>query len=118
MKVAAVLLNFFIPGVGSLVIGKTGSGITQLLLYFFGWVFTATLIGAIIGIPMVIAAWIWGLVTAATFDEQTANPVQVHIVHSAHGAHPTATSYSIGSQPHASDNPPTGYPSVVAPPAP
>lgn len=82
MKVAAVLLNFFIPGVGSLVIGKTGSGITQLLLYFFGWVFTATLIGAIIGIPMVIAAWIWGLVTAATFDEQTANPVQVHIVHS------------------------------------
>lgn len=79
MKIAAILLNFFFPGVGSLVIGKVGIGITQLLLYFVGWFFTFTLIGAIIGLPMSLAAWIWGLVTAATYEEQ---PVQVHVIHS------------------------------------
>ncbi|MEG3181544.1 hypothetical protein [Sphingomonas sp. LT1P40] len=79
MKAAAIIVNFFIPGVGSLIIGKTGAGIAQLLIYFVGLLFTLTLIGVIIGGPMMLAAWIWGLVTAATYDEQ---PVQVHVIHS------------------------------------
>jgi TM2 domain-containing membrane protein YozV len=79
MKIAAIILNFFFPGIGSLVIGKIGSGITQLLLYIIGWFFTFTLIGAILGLPMILVAWIWGLVTAATHQDQ---PVQVHVIHS------------------------------------
>lgn len=78
MKVAAILINFFIPGVGSLVIGKTGSGIAQLIIYFVGLLFAITLIGVIIGGPMMLGAWIWGLVTAATYDEQ---PAPVHVIH-------------------------------------
>lgn len=78
MKAVAIILNFFIPGVGSLVIGKTGAGIAQLIIYFVGLFFTLTLIGVIIGAPMMLGAWIWGLVTAATHVDQ---PVQVHVVH-------------------------------------
>lgn len=78
MKAAGIILNFFIPGVGSLVIGQSGQGIAQLLLYFFGMIFTFTLIGAVIGLPMMLAAWIWGLVTAASFNE---GPTQIHVVH-------------------------------------
>ncbi|WP_337846012.1 hypothetical protein [Sphingomonas sp.] len=79
MKAAAIILNFFIPGVGSLIIGRTGAGIAQLIIYFVGLFFALTLIGIIIGGPMMLGAWIWGLVTAATHVEQ---PVQVRVVDS------------------------------------
>lgn len=78
MKAVAIILNFFIPGVGSLVIGKTGAGVIQLIVYFVGLFLTLTLIGALIGAPMMLGAWIWGLVTAATHVDQ---PVEVHVVH-------------------------------------
>lgn len=78
MKAVAIILNFFIPGVGSLVIGKTGAGVIQLIVYFVGLFLTLTLIGAIVGAPMMIGAWIWGLVTAATHVDQ---PVEVHVIH-------------------------------------
>lgn len=69
MKAAGIILNFFFPGVGSLVIGQTGIGIAQLVLYLLGLVFTFTLIGAILGVPMMLVAWIWGLVSAAQYVE-------------------------------------------------
>ncbi|MBA4761906.1 hypothetical protein [Sphingomonas sp.] len=78
MKAVAIILNFFIPGVGSLVIGKTGAGIAQLIIYFVGLAFAITVIGVIIGGPMMLGAWIWGLVTAATHVDE---PVQVHVIH-------------------------------------
>lgn len=77
MKAAAVIVNFFIPGVGSLIIGKTTEGIVQLILYFLGLLLTFTFIGAIIGLPMMLAAWIWGLITAGTYDE-TEKVTHVH----------------------------------------
>lgn len=79
MKGGAIILNFFFPGVGSLIIGQVGQGITQLILYGMGVLFTFTLIGAIIGLPMMLAAWIWGLVTAASYNEK---PTEIHIIHS------------------------------------
>lgn len=78
VKTAALVLNFFLPGVGSLVIGKVGQGTTQLILYVLGILFTFTLIGAIIGIPFMLAAWIWGMVTAASSEP---TPVQVTVIH-------------------------------------
>ena len=69
MKVAGIIVNVFFPGIGSMIIGKAGAGIMQLLMYIIGLVLVFTLIGAIIGYPLMIAAWIWGVVTAATFDE-------------------------------------------------
>lgn len=78
MKTAGIILNFFLPGVGTIVIGKAGQGVTQLCLYGLGILCTATLIGAIIGIPLLLAAWIWGMVTVVSSDPQ---PMQVTVIH-------------------------------------
>ncbi len=53
-----VILSFFIPGLGSIVNGSTGRGVIILALYILGWILALFLIG----IPLLVGAWIWGLV--------------------------------------------------------
>ena len=53
-----VILSFFIPGLGSIVNGSTGLGVAILGVYILGWILSLILIG----IPIVIGAWIWGMV--------------------------------------------------------
>lgn len=53
-----VILSFFIPGVGSMVNGDATRGVIILVIYMVGWVLALFLIG----IPILIGAWIWGLV--------------------------------------------------------
>ncbi|EDQ04497.1 hypothetical protein DSM14862_02130 [Sulfitobacter indolifex] len=79
MKSFAILANICMPGVGSFIIGKPGQGIGQIFVWGFGLVLTlGTLgIGGIIGIPLMIGAWIWAIVTAAGGPAQ---PVQVNII--------------------------------------
>ena len=77
MKVLGVIVNIFFPGIGSLIVGKIGTGILQFLLYGFGALLTFTGILAIIGIPICIIVWIWAIVTAATSQDK---PVQVVVV--------------------------------------
>ena len=49
---------------GSFVVGKAGLGIGQIILWGLGFLLTLTGILAIIGIPLMIGAWIWGIITA------------------------------------------------------
>ena len=56
----SLIVSFFIPGVGSMINGDVGTGIAILILYIVGWV----LLVGLIGIPVAIAAWIWGMVDA------------------------------------------------------
>lgn len=63
MGIAALILNILVwPGLGSLVAGAQ-KGWAQGFLFLGGLLLTITLIGAVLGIPMVIGAWIWGIVT-------------------------------------------------------
>lgn len=78
MKTIAIIVNIFFPGIGTFFIGKPGQAVAQLVLYLIGIVLCFTVIGAIIGIPLCMGAWIWGLVTAA---QAPAQPVQVVVVH-------------------------------------
>lgn len=60
MAIVGLLLNVFVlPGLGSLVAGKTKTGIWQIVLVVLGVPLSIVLVG----IPMMFAAWIWGLVT-------------------------------------------------------
>jgi TM2 domain-containing membrane protein YozV len=77
MKVLAVIVNIFVPGVGSLIIGKIGTGIIQLILYGLGVLFSLTGIGVIVGGPICLVVWIWGIITAATAQVK---PMQVVVV--------------------------------------
>ena len=66
MKALAIILNVFIPGVGTLVVGKIGEGITQLLLWLLGVILVVTVLLSFIGVPLCIAMLVWSIVSAAT----------------------------------------------------
>jgi TM2 domain-containing membrane protein YozV len=78
MKIIAMLINLFLlPGVGTLMVGKTGHGITQILLFLLAIVLIFTVIGALLGLPLALGIWIWGIVSVATANPQ---PMQVQVV--------------------------------------
>jgi TM2 domain-containing membrane protein YozV len=56
----SVLLSVFIPGLGSMVNDSVSTGVTILILNIIGWMLAIVLIG----IPLAIGTWIWGLVDA------------------------------------------------------
>lgn len=78
MRTVGIIVNIFFPGVGSILIGKVGQGITQIILYILGIIFSMTVVGVIIGIPLCIGVWIWGIITAVS---SPAEPIQVTVVH-------------------------------------
>jgi len=60
IAIAALLLNVLVlPGLGSLIAGKNSEGVAQLILFILGVYLDIFLIG----IPMIIIAWIWALIT-------------------------------------------------------
>ncbi len=75
MKALAIIVNLFLPGIGTLFIKKWGQAIAQIVLSIIAVVLIATAIGSVIGIPLAIGVWIWSIVTAAT-----ANPEPVTVV--------------------------------------
>lgn len=66
MNILAVLVNFFIPGIGSFMVGKGGAGVAQLLIFIIGLFLVFTVFLSAFGFIFMAMAWIWGLVTAAT----------------------------------------------------
>lgn len=61
IAIASLLLNILIlPGLGSLIGGRTKVGIIQLVLFIIAIPLSLILIG----IPLLIAMWIWALVTS------------------------------------------------------
>ncbi|HLD10446.1 MAG TPA: hypothetical protein VJB89_00020 [Candidatus Nanoarchaeia archaeon] len=61
--VGLVINAAFLPGLGSLIIGKTKTGLLQLLLVILGVVLCLTIVGIVIGIPLLVGTWVWGIVT-------------------------------------------------------
>ncbi|MBW2982790.1 hypothetical protein KY327_00640 [Candidatus Woesearchaeota archaeon] len=60
MAIAALLLNILVlPGLGTIIGGDTNNGVIQLVLFIVG----IPLAFVIVGIPLMIAMWIWALVS-------------------------------------------------------
>jgi TM2 domain-containing membrane protein YozV len=55
-----LILSFLLPGLGTMVLGNVGKGVGILGLYIAGIVLSIFLIG----IPLAIGAWVWGMVDA------------------------------------------------------
>lgn len=63
MGIAALLLNLLIwPGLGTIVAGQR-IGWAQGFLVLGGVILTITIIGMVVGIPMIVGGWIWALVS-------------------------------------------------------
>ena len=74
---AGLLVNvLFLPGLGSLIGGKTNAGIFQLLMFLLGVPLCLSFIGVVIGGPMVLGAWIWGLVSGVNMLSEAKNGQQ------------------------------------------
>jgi len=56
----ALLVSFFIPGLGSMMNGQVGKGVGILVGYIVSWFLTIILIG-FVGL---VAFWVWGMVDA------------------------------------------------------
>jgi TM2 domain-containing membrane protein YozV len=56
----ALLISFFLPGVGSMYAGKTTTGVIILVGYIISWVLTIVIIG-FVGL---FGFWVWGLIDA------------------------------------------------------
>lgn len=54
----ALLISFFLPGVGSLYAGNTKIG----LIILIGWIISWVLIVVLIGYPLVFGFWVWGMI--------------------------------------------------------
>ncbi len=67
MKVLVVLLNIFLSPIGTLVAGKIVVGLIQLVLMAIAVILIFTGIGAILGFPLALIVWIWGLVVAIQY---------------------------------------------------
>lgn len=57
-----LLVNFVLPGVGSLMIQKPIEGVAQIAMLVVGIGLIVTL-HILLGVPLVVASWIWGVVT-------------------------------------------------------
>jgi TM2 domain-containing membrane protein YozV len=66
MQIAGIVVNIFFPGIGTLIVGKIGQGIAQIILAIIALILNLTVVLAIIGIPLAIGVWVWGIVSAAT----------------------------------------------------
>ena len=60
--VLAVILSLLIPGLGQFYVGQIGKGIMFLILSAFAWGCIFTIIGAVIGIPLVLVLPVWAAI--------------------------------------------------------
>ena len=73
MKVLGIIINIFIPGIGTLIVGKIGEGLAQFFIWLVGVVLTFTVILSFVGIPLCFAMWVWSIVSAATSRPKSQN---------------------------------------------
>lgn len=73
MKALAIIINIFLPGIGTLIVGKIGEGVAQFLIWLIGVVLSFTVVLSFIGIPVCLAMWVWGIVSAATSRPKSQN---------------------------------------------
>ena len=67
IAITSLVINVFIPGIGSLIGGKVRVGLMQLLLLIIGlfipW--------AYVGLVIIAVAWIWAIVTGAKLVKES-----------------------------------------------
>ena len=68
LAIGALLINIIIPGLGSLIAHKVKVGIWQIILLFIG-IFLSYF--TYLGIPFLVVAWIWGLITGIQLINQS-----------------------------------------------
>jgi TM2 domain-containing membrane protein YozV len=68
LAIVCLLLNIIImPGIGTLIGGKTREGVWQLVLFWIGII----LLIILVGIPLIIISWIWALISGIKLVQES-----------------------------------------------
>ena len=68
LPIVGLILNILIlPGLGTTINKQFTSGIIQMVMAIVGFLLTITILGIIVGVPLMIAAWIWALISGIKF---------------------------------------------------
>jgi TM2 domain-containing membrane protein YozV len=71
IAIVALLLNILVlPGLGTIIGGRNKQGVIQLVLFVVSIILDITIIGLIVGIPLGIAMWIWGIVSGVQIVQE------------------------------------------------
>lgn len=62
--ILALILSLFVPGAGQFYVGQLGKGFMFILLCGFAWFLISTIIGMIVGIPLLLILPIWAAIDA------------------------------------------------------
>jgi len=61
--IIGLVLNLMFPGVGTMVIGRVGRGILQLVLYIIGLITSIFVVGVFI----IMAVWVWAVIDSIVY---------------------------------------------------
>ncbi len=64
MKILGIIINLFLPGIGTIVVGRVSLGMVQFILYCFAVFLTLVDFLAIIGIPFALGVLAWSIISA------------------------------------------------------
>ena len=81
MKTLAIIINIFLPGIGTLLVKKYGQAFFQILLSVIAAMLTYTGILSLIGIPLGVGVWIWGIISVVNTSENEQPIIIREIVH-------------------------------------
>ncbi|HAT84991.1 hypothetical protein [Cohaesibacter gelatinilyticus] len=74
-KLFCILLNFILPGVGTLVLKRTLNGSLQLALSLFSILLILTVWLTFYGLVLYAFVWLWALIEAILIkDAESSNP--------------------------------------------
>jgi len=62
IAIAGLVVNLILPGLGTIVFRRNDIGIIQLVCSILGILFSFSLVGILIGLPLFLAMWVWALV--------------------------------------------------------
>ena len=64
MRIVALIINIFLPGVGTLFVGRILQAIAQMILAICGGILSALGPLIILGAPIGFIAWVWAIWSA------------------------------------------------------
>jgi len=76
-KTIIIIMNFFVPGAGTIFTGKILQAIIQLLLTVIAWAFYFSFFLAFIGLILFGISWIWALVIGLNHNSAVPAPTGI-----------------------------------------
>ncbi len=80
MKILAIIINIFFPGVGTLFVKKFGQAFFQIILSIIAFVLMSTGILSLVGIPLGVGVWIWGIISVVNTPDNEQQPIIIREV--------------------------------------